>query len=98
MKKILLSLVAVGMIATNANAWWITQAKAEWLQVASNGSVFLRVKANGTSYNYSFSDDNDEAHKAMIASGMTALASGMNVSLEIDNAQIVSLYLLSYGM
>ncbi len=97
MKKMFLALIAIGVLATSANAWWIPGVKVKWIEVQSGGYTYIAMDKGSDFYNYRLGG-NSEVVKTMIASAMTASASGQYISVEINGGLITNLYLYGAGV
>jgi len=89
MKKILLSLAAMGMIVTGANAWTIQKADVGGVKTTATGTM-VAAYANSQWYLYSISRNNP-AYKELYAAALTAKAGGKQITLEIDAGAIVAI-------
>lgn len=62
MKKIFLGLVAVGLMATSANAWWINGGIVTQIYVVNPGGIQVTVKTDTSSYSR-YLEENPETER-----------------------------------
>jgi hypothetical protein len=86
MKKFFIGLVAMGVIATNANAWWIQNGDLREINAHDEGLTITVISEAGDQFIYTL----DPAHntKEMYATLLTAFSLGKNVTVEINNALV----------